>query len=149
MQILKKIIEFFIIILSLIIAFILVNLLVGGLKFWSFSWYFHMLESKNWDSVSEDITWNPVSRIWLFYDTIEDSQTQIDPTSEDLLNNIDELLPKDANWPELIDDEADDIVPENSTFQTWDIQIVESWDDSDNPYDPDFEDEFNSFFAGE
>jgi hypothetical protein len=149
MQIIKKIIGFITIILSVIIVFILVNLLIGGLKFWSFSGYFNMLEDKNWDSVSEDITWNPVSRIWIFYDDTDDSQTQIDSTSEELLNNLDELLPRDENLPRPTEDDLDDISLEEPTFQIWDTQIVESWENYDNPYDPDFEDEFNSFFAGE
>lgn len=151
MQIVKKIIGFIIVVLSLIIAFILVNILVAWLRFWSFSWYFNMLDSKSWATVSEELTWNPVSRVKVFYEDTANSQSQVDLESEELLNNLDTLLPRDTDSTELGKDELDDDLSD-STFQVSPEDEIDTWDDWDNwenPYDPDFEDEFNSFFAGE
>lgn len=108
-----------------------------------------MLEDKEWQSVSSDITRNPVSRPKVFYENVDNSQVQIDSESEELLNNIDELLPSNTDSSELIEDELIDDLSVEPTFQTGLEDTSEIWQDWDNPYDPDFEDEFNSFFAGE
>lgn len=156
MKIIKKIISFVILILSIIIAFILVNLLIGWLKVWSFSEYTKILESKDRETVSQDITRNPISRLWIFYDGIDNTQVELDPESEELLNNIDTLLPSNTLPDDSLDtDLSVDATEVEPTFQSWagdfvdsqdSVEVVEDWN---NPYDPDFEDEFNSFFAGE
>ena len=138
---------FITIILSLIMAFILVNILIGWLRFWSFSWYFNMLDTKSWDTVSGRITWNPISRVKIFYEDTKNPQVQVDPESEELLNKLDELLPRDIDSTQFVEDESNNDLLD-PTFQTWLEEVIDTWNDWDNPYDPDFEDEFNSFFAG-
>lgn len=151
MKIIKTIINFLIIILSIIILFILVNLLIGCIRVWSFSDYISTLESKDWDTVSQDISWNPTSRFWIFYDDTDTQQIELDPESEKLLNNLDTLLPSDNTMADSSDiDLSGDIAEIEPTFQTWtEDEVIDTWDTWNNPYDPDFEDEFNSFFAGE
>ena len=156
MKIIKKTIGFLIFVLTIIIVFILVNLLIGWVKVWSFSEYAKILESKDRETVSQDITRNPISRLWVFYDGIDNTQVELDSESEELLNNIDTLLPSDTLPDDSLDtDLSDDTTEVEPTFQSWAGNFVDSQDsvetveDWSNPYDPDFEDEFNSFFAGE
>ena len=73
----------------------------------------------------------PKTRVAMFY---KDSQENIDTTAEEtLLNELD----TEASA------EVDDIF---NVLLSWDTEVIDEENVNRNPYDPDYEDEFNSFF---
>ena len=112
--------------------FILVNLIIWTIKYWWTKNYSEILNNKDRDkSVAEFSILKPKTRVAMFY---KDSQEDIDKiVEENLLNELD----TEASA------EVDDILNE---FLSWDTEVTDEETVNHNPYDPDYEDEFNSFF---
>lgn len=119
-------------ILWIFMWFILVNLIIWTIKYWGTKAYSKILNQKNWqESVSEFSILKPRTRVSMFY---WDQQEDTDKTVEEsLLNEMD----TEASA------EVDDIFNE---FLSWDAEVIDEENVNHNPYDPDYEDEFNSFF---
>lgn len=119
-------------ILWIFICFILVNLIIWTIKYWGTKAYSKILNEKDWqESMAEFSIIRPKTRVAMFY---RDSQEDTDQTiEENLLNELD----TEASA------EVDDIFNE---FLSWDTEVTEEENVNRNPYDPDYEDEFNSFF---
>ena len=149
MNFIKKILKIIIMLIVVFMLFIIINLIIWWIKYKSFRDYANMLEQKSRNESIEDLTRNPISWISIFYEQADPIDSISDATTRDLLQNIDVLLPWDDNWllSEEIDDieNIDDIASLDDSISWWQDEIVESSDN--NPYDPDYEDEFNSFFA--
>ena len=113
-------------------CFILVNLIIWAIKYWGTKTYSEILNQKDWQqSVTEFSILKPKTRFAMFY---KDSQEDTDKiVEEDLLNELD----TEASA------EVDDILNE---FLSWDAEVTDEETVNHNPYDPDYEDEFNSFF---
>ena len=131
MRIISKIIVW---ILSLILIFIVANLSIWSFQIKSISSYMQLLNEKDWSETISHITvTNPASIFSIFYVGSEDI----------LLDNNTEI--NIENTTVIIEWETE-IVQE--TINTWDRTDVETWNSLD-PYDPEFEDDFNSFFGWE
>lgn len=119
-------------ILWVLICFILVNLTIWTIKYWWTKAYSQILNEKNWqESMSEFSILRPRTRVSMFYkDSQEDTEKQIE---EKLLNELDD------ETSEQVDDIFNEIL-------SGDVEISEEEKSNRNPYDPDYEDEFNSFF---
>ena len=119
-------------ILWLFMCFILVNLIIWTIKYWGTKAYSKILNEKNWqESMAEFSILRPKTRVAMFY---KNSQEDNDKTVEqNLLNELD----AEASA------EVDDIFNE---FLSWDTEVTDEENINRNPYDPDYEDEFNSFF---
>ena len=119
-------------ILWIFIWFILVNLIIWTIKYWGTNAYSKILNEKNWqESMSEFSILRPKTRVAMFY---EKSQEDIEKTAEENLFN--EL---DVETSAEVDDIFND-------FLSWDTEVIEEEILNHNPYDPDYEDEFKSFF---
>lgn len=107
--------------LTAIFAFIIINLTIGLIKYKSLNNYIDHLDQKDWSkTVSQISISNPKSILNIFYWDLDFSK-QAEQT-EQILDTLD-----------LIDDK----------------EILETWNNEFDPYDPDFQDEFNSFFGGQ
>lgn len=128
----KKACKVICLILWIIICFILVNLLIWTIKYWWTKAYSQILNEKNWqESMSEFSILRPKTRVAIFYkDSQEDTQKQVE---ENLLNEL------DNEASEQVDDIFNEIL-------SGDVEVDEEENTNRNPYDPDYEDEFNSFF---
>ena len=120
-------------ILWIFICFILVNLIIWTIKYWGTKAYSKILNEKDWqESMAEFSIIKPKTRVAMFY---KDSQENIDTTAEEtLLNELD----TEASA------EVDDIF---NVLLSWDTEVIDEENVNRNPYDPDYEDEFNSFFG--
>lgn len=159
MKLIKKLINALICILSLVILAILINLLIWWYRCGSFTSYITWLEEKNWNDEIKMVTRNPTTWPKLFYVQPDISQIITDSENIELLNSLDAELSAefDSGDIELLPDSEelwDPIVQENVFVEEpSDNQSLDDTANSDdiaqetNPYDPDFEDEFNSFFA--
>ena len=124
MKIMPKIIVWM---LSLIAVFIVANLVIWCFQYKWINNYIQILENKNWSSTIEQININdPISIFSMFY--------------EEGYINISDTTDLTQTWNILSEDDIVDI--QNTT---WDIVEENTID----PYDPEFEDDFNSFFDGE
>ncbi len=128
----KKVCKVICWILWIFMCFILVNLIIWTIKYWGTKAYSKILNEKDWhESMLEFSIIKPKTRVAMFY---KDSQEDVDITAEEtLLNELD----TEASA------EVDDIFNE---LLSWDTEITEEENVNHNPYDPDYEDEFNSFF---
>lgn len=119
-------------ILWVIICFILVNLIIWTIKYWWTKAYSQILNEKNWqESVSEFSILRPRTRVAMFYkNPQENTEKQVE---ENLLNEL------DNEASEQVDDIFNEIL-------SGDAEVNEEESTNHNPYDPDYEDEFNSFF---
>ena len=119
-------------ILWIIICFILVNLIIWTIKYWWTKAYSQILNEKDWqESMSEFSILRPRTRVAIFYkDSQEDTGKQVE---ENLLNEL------DNEASEQVDDIFNEIL-------SGDVEVEEGENTNHNPYDPDYEDEFNSFF---
>ena len=119
-------------ILWIIICFILVNLIIWTIKYWWTKAYSQILNEKDWqESMSEFSILRPKTRVSMFYkDSQEDTEKQVE---ENLLNEL------DNEASEQVDDIFNEIL-------SGDVEVEEGENTNHNPYDPDYEDEFNSFF---
>ena len=119
-------------ILWIIICFILVNLIIWTIKYWGTKAYSKILNEKDWqESMAEFSILRPKTRVAMFYENKQEDTNKT--VEENLLNELD----AEASA------EVDDIFNE---FLSWDTEITEEENVNHNPYDPDYEDEFNSFF---
>ncbi len=131
MRIISKIIVW---ILSLILIFIVANLSIWSFHMKSVSGYMQQLNEKDWSAAISQVTvTNPASIFSIFYVGSEDI----------LLDNNTEI--NIENTTNIIESETE-VVQE--IINTWDNADVETWKSLD-PYDPEFEDDFNSFFGWE
>lgn len=130
----KKICKVICRILWIFMWFILVNLIIWTIKYWWTKTYSQILNQKDWqESMSEFSIFRPKTRVAIFYkDLQEDTQKQIE---EKLLNELDD------ETSEQVDDIFNEIL-------SGDAETNEEENTNHNPYDPDYEDEFNSFFWG-
>lgn len=114
-------------VLVVLISFILINLIVWAFKYGWISRYAALLDNKDWStSISQMSISNPVA---MFYD---DSR---------LLENEVEVLMQDKDI--IKKEETQEALEENTE------KNIDKEDTSIDPYDPEFEDEFNSFFGWE
>lgn len=121
-------------ILWIFIWFILVNLIIWTIRYWWTKVYSQILNQKDrQESMSEFSILRPKTRVAIFYENSqEDTEKKVE---ENLLNELD----TEASA------EVDDIFSE---LLSWDVEVVEEETVNHNPYDPDYEDDFNSFFWG-
>ena len=119
-------------ILWVIICFILINLIIWTIKYWGTKAYSQILNEKNWqESVSEFSILRPRTRVAMFYkNPQENTEKQVE---ENLLNEL------DNEASEQVDNIFNEIL-------SGDAEVNEEESTNHNPYDPDYEDEFNSFF---
>lgn len=118
-------------ILWIFICFILINLIIWTIKYWGTKAYSKILNEKNWqESMAEFSIIRPKTRVAMFYESTQEDTNQT--VEENLLNELD----TEASA------EVDDIFNE---LLSWDTEGIEE-NVNRNPYDPDYEDEFNSFF---
>lgn len=128
----KKVCKVICWILWIFMCFILVNLIIWTIKYWGTKTYSEILNQKDWqESMSEFSILRPKTRVSIFY---KDSQEDIEKWLEE--NHINEADDETIS-------EVDSILNE---FLSWDTEITEEENVNHNPYDPDYEDEFNSFF---
>ena len=119
-------------ILWIFICFILINLIIWTIKYWGTKAYSKILNEKNWqESMAEFSIIRPKTRVSMFYGSTQEDTGQT--VEENLLNELD----TEASA------EVDDIFNE---LLSWDTEGIEEENVNRNPYDPDYEDEFNSFF---
>lgn len=119
-------------ILWIFICFILINLIIWTIKYWGTKAYSKILNEKDWqESMSEFSILRPRTRVAMFYKNPQEDTGQT--VEENLLNELD----TEASA------EVDDIFNE---LLSWDTEGIEEENVNRNPYDPDYEDEFNSFF---
>ena len=117
MKIISKIVVW---ILSLVLVFIFANLLIWSFKTKWINNYAQLLSDKEWsETISQVTIANPISIFSIF----SVSSWAILPEDN---NIVSEMEDETENKPEII------------------IEI-NTWENQD-PYDPEFEDEFNSFF---
>lgn len=91
-----------------------------------------MLNEKDWqESMAEFSILRPKTRVAMFYENKQEDTNKT--VEENLLNELD----AEASA------EVDDIFNE---FLSWDTEVTVEENTNRNPYDPDYEDEFNSFF---
>ncbi len=124
MKIISKIVVW---ILSLIAIFMVANLVIWCFQYKWIGNYIQILENKDWSSTIAQVNINnPISIFSIFYE-----EGYID-------------IPDDASLTQTWD-----ILSENDTVDiqntTWDVVEENNID----PYDPEFEDDFNDFFDGE
>lgn len=118
-------------ILWIFICFILVNLIIWTIKYWGTKAYSKILNEKDWqESMAEFSILRPKTRVAMFYENKQEDTNKT--VEENLLNELD----AEASA------EVDDIFNE---LLSWDTEGIEE-NVNRNPYDPDYEDEFNSFF---
>lgn len=121
MKIISKIIVWM---LSLIVVFVVANLIIWCFQYKWINNYIQVLNDKDWSDTMAQVTLkNPASIFTIFYE------------EGYIKSENDELLIE--NW---------DIA--NTTDKTTTDSITKESNNID-PYDPEFEDEFNSFFGGE
>lgn len=105
------------------LCFIIVNLVIWSVKYGWVSDYARILNGKDWQSSVSNISFSPKSWISIFY--------QDEDVKDDIVEHIiQESTDTDANVDMNID---------TNTTATKEV--------NHNPYDPDYEDEFNSFFG--
>jgi len=111
---------------SLILIFIIANISIWTYKIWSLTDYMAELNQKEWSESISSISLNdPVSIFSIF--TVENDNTWSGNITEDLTQDVEKQ--------------------EENILITWDQNIeINTWEEID-PYDPEFEDEFNSFFG--
>ena len=111
---------------SLILIFIIANISIWAYKIWSLTDYMSELNQKEWSESISSISLNdPVSIFSIF--TVENDNTWSGNITEDLTQDVEKQ--------------------EENILITWDQNIeINTWEEID-PYDPEFEDEFNSFFG--
>lgn len=130
----KKICKVICRILWIFMCFVLVNLVIWTIIYWWTKNYSEILNQKDWQqSLSEISLLKPKTRVAMFY---KDSRENLEKTVEEsLLNEADNRNISDV----------DRILEE---FLSGDYENTEEIEDTvnHNPYDPDYEDEFNSFF---
>lgn len=143
MKLIKKIINVLVWIILIIILFVLVNLLIWCVKFGSFSGYISWLNDKSWNTSIWNLSRNPVSRVWLFQIDSINNDLDLDTENMELIEKIDTLLSWEMIWNENIEIGWENTINDNDLWVWTDTNTQ----DETNPYDPDFEDEFNSFFA--
>ena len=114
------------------ILFIAINLIIWTIKYWWTKAYSEILNNKDRDkSIAEISILKPKTRVAMFYEaTQEDADKTVE---ENLLNGLDSESSA----------QVDDILNE---FLSWDVELIDEETVNHNPYDPDYEDEFNSFF---
>lgn len=118
-------------ILWVLICFILTNLVIWTIKYWWTKAYAQILNEKNWqECMSEFSILRPRTRVSIFY---QDSQKDTEKQVENLLNDL------DNETSQQVDDIFNEIL-------SGDSKVSEEENINHNPYDPDYEDEFNSFF---
>ena len=118
--------------LTILVLFILINLAIWAFKYGWISRYATLLDNKDWsDSVSQMSITNPVA---IFYD---------ETWSLDKKENQD----LEENMAEENQNADPDIQQE--TQENIDIKEEVEENPAIDPYDPEFEDEFNSFFGWE
>ena len=155
MKVLKTILKTIMYLLFLVVLFVCVNLVVGCVKYWWISDYVNVLNEKKWNETIGELSLNPITWFAIFYQKdISDVQ---DPWIMDMFQQVDDALNKDNPEtqlaPELWELEDNTGTPafdlewyenmENDTTADWSADSTLGT----NPYDPEFEDEFNSFFA--
>lgn len=128
----KKICKVICRILWIFMWFILINLVIWTIKYWWTKAYSQILNQKDWqESMSEFSILKPKTRVAIFYENSqEDTEKKVE---ENLLNELD----TEASA------EVDNIFSE---LLSWDAEVTEEETVNHNPYDPDYEDDFNSFF---
>lgn len=132
----KKVCKVLCRILWIFMWFILINLIIWTIIYWWTKNYSEILNQKDWQqSLSEFSLLKPKTRVAMFY---KDSQEKIEQWVEKSLLN-------EADIQNISD--VDRILEE---FLSGDFEDTEGTEDTmnHNPYDPDYEDEFNSFFWG-
>lgn len=121
-------------ILWIFMWFIVVNLIIWTIIYWWTQNYSEILNQKDWQqSISEISLLKPKTRVAIFY---KDSQESTEKwVEESLLNEMDtkDASDVDAILNEFLSGDYDDIDDTENTVNR-------------NPYDPDYEDDFNSFF---
>lgn len=128
----KKVCKVLCRIFGIFMWFILVNLIIWTIKYWWTKAYSQILNQKDRQQcVSEFSILKPKTRVSMFY---KDSQ-------ENMESWLEESLINEANDETI--SEVDSILNE---FLSWDIEDISDENVNHNPYDPDYEDEFNSFF---
>ena len=143
MKLIKKIVNVLVRIILIIILFVLVNLLIWCIKIGSFSDYISWLNDKSWNESVWNLTRNPVSRVWLFQIDSVNNNLDLDTENMELIEKIDVLLSWETIWNENIEIEWENTINDGNS----NVWINPDTQDETNPYDPDFEDEFNSFFV--
>lgn len=143
MKLIKKIVNVLVRIILIIILFVLVNLLIWCIKIGSFSDYISWLNDKSWNESVWNLTRNPVSRVWLFQIDSVNNNLDLDTENMELIEKIDVLLSWETIWNENIEIEWENTINDGNS----NVWINSDTQDETNPYDPDFEDEFNSFFV--
>lgn len=115
--------------------FILVNLVIWAIQYWWTKNYSEYLNNKNRkDTIEEVYILKPKTWLSVFY--------ELEPAIVENTNDSNENLQEEKNI-EVVEDEVENTDLENLS---WDNQEVDDNVTSHNPYDPDYEDEFNSFF---
>lgn len=128
----KKICKIICRVLWIFICFILVNLVIWTIVYWWTKKYSEVLNQKDWQySISEISILKPKTRFSIFY---KNWQNDIEKKIED--NILDELDTESSS----------DVENFLNEFLSWNSENIEEATVNHNPYDPDYEDEFNSFF---
>lgn len=156
MKVIKTILSVFAWLFVAVILFICVNLVIGCVKYrWVWN-YTKILDEKNWGETINQVSINPLSWLWLFYN--QQNINIDDPEALNMFQQVDNALIGNP-W---VDDGAQDAelgVLDDSNDSMFDLEWADSVDTQENtiweektqgvtnPYDPEFEDEFNSFFA--
>ena len=113
-------------ILWIFIWFILINLIIWTIIYWWTKKYSEILNQKDWQqNVSEFSLFKPKTRVAMFYDLEwwEEKVQELSDIDNENISDVNRILEEFLSW------EYDDEI-------------------NHNPYDPDYEDEFNSFFGG-
>ena len=108
-----------------ILLFIIVNLINWAILYWWTKNYSEILNNKDRDeSIAQISILKPKTWISIFYASQVEKNDDIENVMEEFVWDI-ELY-------------------ENMDIESWDV--IEEKESNHNPYDPDYEDEFNSFF---
>lgn len=151
--IIKIILDILLCLLFSFILFICVNIVIWCFKYWWILKYFDVINKKSRKESVQNVSMNPVSWFWFFY--VDQNNIDQDPVVLDMFQQIDEVLNENNNWENYLwelDFDQQSWEDSNSMFGLDDenIEQIYSWEqkiENNNPYDPDFEDEFNRFFA--
>ncbi len=127
-------------ILWILICFILINLLIWSVKYWWIQKYSTVLNNTNrQESISEISLFKPKTWVSVFYKTAQDETMIIDEFTQ-----IEDSLPNENSVQKTSN--VDSVLNE---YLSWDTprDSIQQSQPNRNPYDPDYEDEFNSFFG--
>ena len=113
--------------------FIVINLIIWTVKYWWTKAYSQILNQKDWqESMDEFSLLKPKTRVAIFY---QDSQGSV---WDDIDDNLWDLLDTETSA------QVDDII---NKLLSGEEEMTDDGSTNRNPYDPDYEDEFNSFFG--